>query len=545
MLTVLYVDDEQDLCELGQVFLEQSGEMKVDTCTSAKAALSSPAILTYDAIIADFQMPEMDGIEFLKAVRARAPDIPFILFTGRGREEIVIAAINGGADFYLQKGGDPTSQFAELAHKIRVAVERRQAKTALKDSEQRLNNLFNFLPDATFAIDSSGTVLSWNHAIEEMTGVPAAEMLGKGDYEYAIPFYGSRRKILIDLIFESDEVIARNYAHIFHEKDTLIAETSLPRPKGEPKILMGKASPLYNQQGEIVGAIESIRDITSLRRAEEAVLHTRKDWETIFRAIGHSAIVLDPENRIIDANDAALRMTGLSLTELKQKRCYEVFHKDGMAAPPPTCPFESIRKNGSTEPSESDIEALGRYYHVSCTPVYDSQGRLEKVIHIAMDITGSRKAQEEVKAAYEQVAASEEELRGQFDTLVQNEQRIRESEARFRELADMLPQIVFEMDLQMHVTYANRYALETFGLTELNTSTKVDGLRFIAPRDHERIRQNLSKILHNTPYDDHEYRAVRPDGSEFPVLIYTSIISRNGQPAGLRGVMIDISSLKC
>ena len=128
-------------------------------------------------------MQGMDGITFLKAVRERFGDIPFVLFTCRGREEVVIEAINNGADFYLQKGGDPEAQFAELAHKIRQAVRTRQAERSLHDSERRLSDIIDFLPDATFAIDQSGHVIAWNRAIEEMTGIPARDMLGKGNID--------------------------------------------------------------------------------------------------------------------------------------------------------------------------------------------------------------------------------------------------------------------------------------------------------------------------------------------------------------------------
>ncbi|MCU0632042.1 MAG: PAS domain S-box protein [Methanolinea sp.] len=263
------MDDEPALLEIVRLYLELSGQFTVETLTSAASALGKLKTWDYDAIISDYQMPEMDGIAFLKAVREQHGDIPFILFTGRGREEIVIQAINFGVDFYLQKGGDPKAQFAELAHKVRQAVARRRAELSLIESEKRLADLINFLPDATFAIDRSGKVIAWNRAIEEMTGISASDILGKGDFEYAIPFYGIRRKILIDLIFESEEVIAKSYSHIIHEKDILIADTTLPRPKGRLVTLMGTASPLYDRQGAIVGAIESIRDITELKKTEE------------------------------------------------------------------------------------------------------------------------------------------------------------------------------------------------------------------------------------------------------------------------------------
>ena len=138
-IRALYVDDEPGLLEVARLFLEQSPEIKVETAESAKLALSSPAIASYDAIVSDYQMPDMDGIAFLKAVREKYGEIPFILFTGRGREEIVIQAITNGADFYLQKGGDPMTQFAELTHKICQAVNRKRAQDELKAAYEQIS----------------------------------------------------------------------------------------------------------------------------------------------------------------------------------------------------------------------------------------------------------------------------------------------------------------------------------------------------------------------------------------------------------------------
>lgn len=209
-VSVLYVDDEPGLLTLAKTYLERNGEFSVDTLTTAQSALKQLTTVSYDAIISDYQMPKIDGIKFLIEVRSTLGDIPFILFTGRGREDVVIEAINNGADFYLQKGGDPKSQFAELTHKIKKAVEQRQAEKALKGSEQRLSDIINFLPDATFAIDLSGTVIAWNQAMEEMTGVPQNTIIGTGDYSYALPFYSERRPLLLDLVLRNDEKLKKN-----------------------------------------------------------------------------------------------------------------------------------------------------------------------------------------------------------------------------------------------------------------------------------------------------------------------------------------------
>jgi PAS domain S-box-containing protein len=270
MYSLLYVDDEPDLLELAKLFLEQSPDFHVDTRTSAHEALASLQTGSYDAIIADYQMPEMDGIAFLKAVRATFGNIPFILFTGRGREEVVIDAINNGVDFYLQKGGDVKAQFAELSHKVRQSVARWRAESSLIESEKRLADIIDFLPDATLAIDNAGRVIAWNKAIEEMTGLPASSMIGKGDHEYALPLYGKRRPILIDLVLLPDEELTRrNYSIVKKEGSVLVAETTLPHPKGEPKTLSGTASVLFNREGKVAGAIESIRDITLRKKSED------------------------------------------------------------------------------------------------------------------------------------------------------------------------------------------------------------------------------------------------------------------------------------
>jgi len=148
MLSALYVDDEPILLDIGKMYLEKSGVISVDILESALEALDQIRIKKYDVIISDFDMPEMDGITFLKKVRAEYPLLPFIIFTGKGREEVIIEALNNGADHYLQKGGDPRSQFAELKHNIERAVERYRSHDVII----HLNRLYSILSSTNRAI---------------------------------------------------------------------------------------------------------------------------------------------------------------------------------------------------------------------------------------------------------------------------------------------------------------------------------------------------------------------------------------------------------
>lgn len=132
LIRVLYVDDEPALLELGKLFLEMQGGLKVTVIEKPSKALDLLDEQDFDVVLSDYEMPVINGIELLKRLRMDGNEIPFIIFTGRGREDVVIEALNNGADFYLQKGGDPKSQFLELSSKIAVAHRMRLADFAMK-----------------------------------------------------------------------------------------------------------------------------------------------------------------------------------------------------------------------------------------------------------------------------------------------------------------------------------------------------------------------------------------------------------------------------
>jgi PAS domain S-box-containing protein len=148
-------------------------------------------------------------------------------------------------------------------------TEIKQAEEALKESHQQLMDIINFLPDATLVIDREGRVMAWNLAMEEMTGINTEDILGKGNYEYGLPFYGDRTPILVDLVLKPRKDVEARYYNVFRKGDSLAAETYMPELRGCEVYLFGKASVLRDSRGNVVGAIESIRDITDLKRAEK------------------------------------------------------------------------------------------------------------------------------------------------------------------------------------------------------------------------------------------------------------------------------------
>jgi DNA-binding response OmpR family regulator len=293
MITILFVDDEPALLEITRLFLERSGEMKVETARSALEALEKIKTRTYDAIVSDFEMPLMDGIVLLKILRAEGDQTPFIIFTGKGREHVAMDALNNRADFYLQKGDDPRSQFAELDRMIRQAIQRKIAEESLRGSDRLMVEIIGNLPDATFAIDKEGKVISWNREMEILTGVKAEDILGKTNQAYSVLFFGKPRPMLIDLVLSSGEDLARHsYTNIRSEGNSLVAETSEARRMGKPATLWMRATRINNPKGELIGAIESIRDISEIRSLErERALKEEKELEigVLDRIFGKSA----------------------------------------------------------------------------------------------------------------------------------------------------------------------------------------------------------------------------------------------------------------
>jgi PAS domain S-box-containing protein len=430
--TILYVDDEAALLEITKLFLERAGDITVDTTTNPLEAYEMIMTGRYDVIVSDYQMPGMDGIVLLKQVRANGSQVPFIIFTGKGREEVAIEALNSGADFYLQKGGDPKAQFTELANAVRQLAGRQRAEVAvcrtkemlqkteslahlgswmldcrtgqltwsdetyrifnrtpgecamtyeaflsaihpddraivdamylnslvdgkdfytiehrlictdtgevryvielcehlrdesgqivhsrglvhditehklaelellrkheelqaaheelaateeelrasfddlagrqrqIQESERRLADIIDFLPDATLVVDESGCVIAWNRAIEKMTGIPKAEMLGQSE----VPLHEGARSILIDCILRPDG--ATDYPYDIQTIDGEIFEATvdLAHLDGRDVTLMIRVSPLYDQEGRRIGAIEIIRDITANAAMERKI----------------------------------------------------------------------------------------------------------------------------------------------------------------------------------------------------------------------------------------------------------------------------------
>jgi PAS domain S-box-containing protein len=176
-IRVLHVDDDPKFGELVTRYLEKLNEkITVRTETAPQKGLEHIDTEPIDCIVSDYQMPEMDGLDFLNAVREEYPNLPFILFTGKGSEEIASEAIQTGVTDYLQKDG--SEQYELLANRIQQAVSQRRSERRAKIAQHRLIRLYEQV-DGFYTLDEDWTITYWNREMVKRTGLPPEEVIGE------------------------------------------------------------------------------------------------------------------------------------------------------------------------------------------------------------------------------------------------------------------------------------------------------------------------------------------------------------------------------
>jgi PAS domain S-box-containing protein len=378
MIRVLYVDDEPNLLDIGKLYLEWTKEFSVTTAPSAADALTLLKTNKFQAIVSDYQMPGMDGIALLKHVRSQFGDIPFIIFTGKGHEDVVIEAINNAADFYLQKGADAKSQYAELVHKIRTAIERKQKGITVKEREERYRLFIDSLDDMAFLKDNQFRYLMVNRSLASWFGRTEPEILTKTDF---------------DLMPEQN-------ARLFHESDRLVFDADsviITEKRAGDRIYEIHTFKVPLTDG-IFGIGGYIKDITETRQMELALRINSSAIDSSINAIAFA----DMDARVTYVNNSFLTLWGYdTLREVLGKPVTSFWNNENEVIPVLSALRETRQWTGELCARRRDGALFD--VHLSLSIIRDEKDNPLCVMASLIDITERKRAEGALLKAHKQL----------------------------------------------------------------------------------------------------------------------------------------------
>jgi PAS domain S-box-containing protein len=293
---------------------------------------------------------------------------------------------------------------------LRTRAERKRAEAASQAAEQRLADIIEFLPDATFVIDHDKKIIAWNQACEVLTGVKKQALLGRGDYAYAEPFFGERRPILIDLLELSAPQVEVTYKYVQRKGEIIFAETFAPHLNGgQGAHLWGVASPLFDREGRRCGAIEVVRDVTERRRVEQALRDSEQKYRELVQFANSIILRWTRDGRVLFLNEFGQRFFGYTEAEIRGR------HVIGTIVPETetsgrdlTLLMDGICANPAAfeQNVNENMRRSGERAWIAWTNkvVLTQQGQVAEILSIGTDITARRQAQEALRAREAQLS---------------------------------------------------------------------------------------------------------------------------------------------
>jgi PAS domain S-box-containing protein len=451
----------------------------------------------------------------------------------------------------------------------RDITERKRAEQALRGNEERYRKLFEEAMDGIALADAdTGILLDCNQALAALVGRDRAELIGQP-------------QTILHPTASDNSAFSPTFKLHATTREGQVLETQVITGTGEIREVEIKASLLYLQGRKMLQGI--FRDITERKRAEEALRRRAEELAAL------QAIVLDitgPHDlptllQTIVERAARLLSTpagGMYLCdpEKQEARCVVSYNTpndyagtvlrygEGAAGIVAKTGEPLVVDDYRTWQGRATLFEEKRPFRAVLTVPMIWQGRVTGVIHVLDDTASRRFTQTDQELltlfanhaaiAVENARLMEQEKRHaeeltRYSTnlerlVLERTKKLGQSERRFRELADLLPQIVFEIDKNGNVQYMNRTGFAATGLTEEELSRGLDAFHFLAPAEHERATRGIHRVIAGEIMGEREFTVLRRNGPTFPALVYTAPITREGKTVGLRGIVIDITERK-
>ena len=429
-----------------------------------------------------------------------------------------------------------------LCGMIASTWQQRRARREQRAANQQLVDIIEFLPDATFVIDQKGRIVAWNKAMAELTGCSRSDMIGRGDRAYSVPFHGEPVPLLIDHFSDVDlGEYSRNYEFIEMVGDNLYGETFVPFLNGgRGAYLWCTASPLYDGEGRIVGAIESLRDVSYRKRSEMALREGEERYRRLVETLNDGMGIVDAKGRIVFVNDRLCEMTGFSREELTGRHVGEFLPGLGTDADPLDWSGWELPLG---EALECDLPCRdGRLMpaRVSPSPLHAEDGEFQGGFAVITDMTSIRLAE----ARYRQLNENLERkvVESTRDLIAAND-ALRSSEGRFRRIIENLSDgyIFYSLDMRGEFTYISPSYREVLGYGTLEAMAGRFREWYAEPINSEAqmAAERTSLGFKQPPY---ELRVVHADGTPHVLeILEAPVFDHTGHLTSVEGVMHDVT----